>query len=381
MCQQDSNQGLNTVQRAGWRVGRSISHEIDVALTAVGGYFPAASLTEDLKAVMKYVPEDWLAEWPLLFGQQGRLISVVSDLAGLAGQALEADYGKATMSMREMTLATALGNLTKQASAYGLEPDADLAPVEALAELRTRLAVALYASVGLDVGFSAKRLQRMRDDGMRVASFMRDGELHARFWHWIDRFYYQVYLHWRQSREQVLETLEGHGATMLGAREQQGVAPATDWLPAQNPLRVHVQLADAVQKGHLEVFFWAEPFGLTDLWALQPGLLLTSFSQPGAIYENFQVIVADIATRTKALADPTRLIILRLIRHFGMMNTEIANFLELARPTVSVHAKLLREAGLIRSQQQGREVHHEVVPSEIRKLFADLERFLDLPDE
>jgi DNA-binding transcriptional ArsR family regulator len=71
---------------------------------------------------------------------------------------------------------------------------------------------------------------------------------------------------------------------------------------------------------------------------------------------------------------------LRLIRHFGMMNTEIANFLEISRPTVSVHAKILRKAGLIESRQQGREVRHQIVPSEVRRLFFDLERFLDLPD-
>jgi DNA-binding transcriptional ArsR family regulator len=63
-----------------------------------------------------------------------------------------------------------------------------------------------------------------------------------------------------------------------------------------------------------------------------------------------------------------------------MINTEIAESLGLARPTVSVHAKILREAGLIRSEQDGRQVRHEIAPAEVRRLFRDLEEFLDLPD-
>jgi len=65
----------------------------------------------------------------------------------------------------------------------------------------------------------------------------------------------------------------------------------------------------------------------------------------------------------------------------GMANTEIAEYLGMSRPTVSVHAKILRQAGLIRSRQDGRLVRHEIVPAEVRRLFHDLERFLDLPEE
>ena len=115
--------------------------------------------------------------------------------------------------------------------------------------------------------------------------------------------------------------------------------------------------------------------------ALFPGLLIVSFAEPGAIYETFRAHAADVAARAAALADPTRLIILRIIRHYGMINTEIAGYLGISRPTVSIHAKILREAGLIRSTPQGRLVRHELVPAEVRRLFNDLERFLDLPQE
>lgn len=88
-----------------------------------------------------------------------------------------------------------------------------------------------------------------------------------------------------------------------------------------------------------------------------------------------------MANRAKAIADPTRLSILRIIRHFSMDNTQIADYLGIARPTVSVHAKLLREAGLIDTIQEGRQARHTVKAAEVRRLFEDLIRFLDLPDE
>ncbi|KPL71180.1 hypothetical protein ADM99_11675 [Leptolinea tardivitalis] len=83
----------------------------------------------------------------------------------------------------------------------------------------------------------------------------------------------------------------------------------------------------------------------------------------------------------QALADPTRLIILRLIRAMSMTNTDMAAYLGLARPTVSIHARILREAGLIRSWEEGRVTRHEIDPAAVHKLFRDLEKFLDLPSE
>jgi DNA-binding transcriptional ArsR family regulator len=64
-----------------------------------------------------------------------------------------------------------------------------------------------------------------------------------------------------------------------------------------------------------------------------------------------------------------------------MDNTEIAAFLGLSRPTVSIHARILREAGLIRTHADGRSVRHELNTPEVRRLFEELEKFLALPEE
>ena len=60
---------------------------------------------------------------------------------------------------------------------------------------------------------------------------------------------------------------------------------------------------------------------------------------------------------------------------------KIAQYVEIARPTVSTHAKILREAGLIHSYQDGRTTRHEINADAIRQLLHDLVMFLDLPED
>jgi DNA-binding transcriptional ArsR family regulator len=107
--------------------------------------------------------------------------------------------------------------------------------------------------------------------------------------------------------------------------------------------------------------------------------VVVSFAPPGAIYDEFAEYARRLSGGLQALSDPTRLIILRLIRNMGMNNTDMAEYLDLARPTVSIHARILREAGLVHTYADGRAARHEIDTQAIRKLFADLERFLDLP--
>jgi DNA-binding transcriptional ArsR family regulator len=120
---------------------------------------------------------------------------------------------------------------------------------------------------------------------------------------------------------------------------------------------------------------------MADSFTLLPGNIYLSFAEPGQIYENFMSYTQTLAGQVQALADPTRLIILRLIRVLSMTNTDMAAYLGLSRPTVSIHARVLREAGLINSWEEGRITRHEINPEAVRKLFSELETFLDLPPE
>jgi len=55
----------------------------------------------------------------------------------------------------------------------------------------------------------------------------------------------------------------------------------------------------------------------------------------------------------KALADPTRRRILQLLREREMSAGEIAEHFKLAKPTLSGHFAVLREAGLVSSEKTG----------------------------
>jgi DNA-binding transcriptional ArsR family regulator len=61
----------------------------------------------------------------------------------------------------------------------------------------------------------------------------------------------------------------------------------------------------------------------------------------------------SVARRLKAVADPTRLALLHSLATAPSSVGELAVLFRLAQPTVSMHVKVLRENGLVRSQREG----------------------------
>jgi DNA-binding transcriptional ArsR family regulator len=363
-----------------WVVGESIALELDAALTAVGGYFGAGSV--EFQALLEAVSPDWVEEWTVFLGQRRRFVSVLELVSHLAGVVAEGDYARATLAMRELDSGAALVALQAPAASgvcrSGSGTDSSAAGARLADIFMMRLGDA-YAQVGVPFD-KAETLERsIREQVACVAPILKDGYLHSRFWHWLDRFYYEAYLPWRKSRAQEMLEHQRQVVAALGAKEGRGPLPALDWLPRENPLAHYPGLASAVEAAGIRLLFWVEPFGLADSWAVLPGLVAVSTSRPGALFENFRRFAEDVALRARALSDPTRLIILRLVRHMGLVNSTIADYLDLSQPTVSVHAKLLREAGFIRSRKEGRVMRHEVVPGQLERLVRDLDLLLDLP--
>jgi len=62
----------------------------------------------------------------------------------------------------------------------------------------------------------------------------------------------------------------------------------------------------------------------------------------------------------KALADPTRREILKLLRKGPRTSGEIAGQFDTAWPTISRHLGVLRDAGLILSERHGQQIHYEL---------------------
>ncbi len=361
-----------------WSVGPSIAMELDLALTAASGYFIPSSLPEEYTSFILNLPADWQAELPVYLDKDPSFSSLLEIAAYLAGALQETDYSNGTLAIRELTLPQAFDRITRFAKPGEDQFNAAQPTPEQFIELTSTVFSDTYILSGFSPSEITARKVEIASQLKKVLRILQGGDLYARFWHWLDRFYYQFYRPWRSMREQAVDLEIRQATTALGGMQGGGV-PDFGWLSEQNPLKRIPPLRKAVEEFDLPIFFWAEPFGMMDAWGLYPDLLAVSFARPGIIFENFRTTAQDVANRVAALADPTRLMILRMIRQFSMDNTEIAAYLGIARPTVSIHAKILREAGLIRSYPVGRSTRHEIDPDKVRLVFNDLRRLLDLP--
>jgi DNA-binding transcriptional ArsR family regulator len=62
----------------------------------------------------------------------------------------------------------------------------------------------------------------------------------------------------------------------------------------------------------------------------------------------------------KALADPTRREILRILQHGERTAGELAEPFELTKPSLSHHFAVLKEAELIRSRREGQQIYYSL---------------------
>lgn len=87
-------------------------------------------------------------------------------------------------------------------------------------------------------------------------------------------------------------------------------------------------------------------------------------------------ISQSVASRMRALADPTRVAIIMWLASHPASVTEVAKQFKLSQPTVSAHVQVLREAELIDEKQSGRSSTLTVPERRLRQLLADTEEAL-----
>jgi len=84
----------------------------------------------------------------------------------------------------------------------------------------------------------------------------------------------------------------------------------------------------------------------------------------------------------KALADPTRLMLLTLIARyesFAMTVSDLAKQLGVSQPTASAHLKQLKEAGLVSFEKHGNKTLHKVNSAALEATFEGLRKLLFHP--
>jgi DNA-binding transcriptional ArsR family regulator len=79
----------------------------------------------------------------------------------------------------------------------------------------------------------------------------------------------------------------------------------------------------------------------------------------------------------EALADPTRRAILKRLRGGSLSAGEIAEAFQLTKPTLSHHFRVLRTAGLVRSERHGTTIVYTLQTNVIEDLAAEI---LELAD-
>ena len=73
-----------------------------------------------------------------------------------------------------------------------------------------------------------------------------------------------------------------------------------------------------------------------------------------------------------ALSDPLRIRVIELLRNKELCVCDLCDALEVSQSKLSFHLKTLREAGLVRSRQEGRWIYYSLnIPQ-----FAALEQYL-----
>jgi len=81
----------------------------------------------------------------------------------------------------------------------------------------------------------------------------------------------------------------------------------------------------------------------------------------------------QLATRFRALADPTRVAIVnRLDQAAETCVCDLTATFALSQPTISHHLKVLREAGLVESSRRGTWAYYRVVPEALGALASAL---------
>jgi ArsR family transcriptional regulator, arsenate/arsenite/antimonite-responsive transcriptional repressor len=80
----------------------------------------------------------------------------------------------------------------------------------------------------------------------------------------------------------------------------------------------------------------------------------------------------DFIRVMKALSDPNRVKIVKMLQHKSMCVCEIQSALGIAQPTVSSHLKLLEDAGLVSYQKEGLWVNYGLADGSASPYVATL---------
>lgn len=91
-------------------------------------------------------------------------------------------------------------------------------------------------------------------------------------------------------------------------------------------------------------------------------------------------VMNDPVTFCRALADPTRWRVVRLVLDDALCVCELADILEMPQSSVSSHVQIIRKAGLLESEKCEKWTYFRI-HRDYRKLITTLEEFFSTADD
>ena len=88
-------------------------------------------------------------------------------------------------------------------------------------------------------------------------------------------------------------------------------------------------------------------------------------------------MTANVSTRFAALADPTRRRLFERLARRPLPVGKLAAGMAVTRPAVSQHLKVLKQAGLVRSDRKGTQRIYRIDPRGVQAMHGYLDRFWD----
>jgi DNA-binding transcriptional ArsR family regulator len=131
------------------------------------------------------------------------------------------------------------------------------------------------------------------------------------------------------------------------------------------------EIVSAVESGQQELLFVPCLFFGSSMYLEFAGLVVigTGVGQGDAVA---RARTESVARRLKAVAEPTRLALLHSLATAPSTVGELAMAFRLAQPTVSMHVKVLRQSGLVRSERVAGRLQLAADPAAVEALLGEL---------
>ena len=202
-----------------------------------------------------------------------------------------------------------------------------------------------------------RRLRELHEDEHRRTAYF---DLLKAFWVFLAPFYE------RDGRPAAVRLAAEIRDELAAGRELRAILPPNHLSQLE---RFAPQMAEAEREGRIVIVALGLSgigSGLLDL----PGGMVVSYSpETRNSPEQLREVAERIAGQMKVLSDPTRVTLLLMLVHGPRSITDLARTQGLSQPTVSVHVKILREAGLLESQGGRGKKLYFAPPERVRELL------------